>query len=159
MTDVPVDGLAALNNRVERAKRSVPPPRHPRGPSELAAEAPAPRPASGTTPEDQSESAARSAPPPSTERPTGKPSTAKAHDALLKALPDASTVMLGARVRVPLDDLLTDLVHEVRQHQVKTSKVELVEMALLSLVGVDGATIAERVREFRSQTGRYLVRR
>jgi hypothetical protein len=67
--------------------------------------------------------------------------------------------MLGARVRVPLDDMLSDLVHEARHHQVKTSKVELVELALLSLVGVDGATIADRVREFRSQSGRYLVLR
>jgi hypothetical protein len=83
----------------------------------------------------------------------------KANNDVLKALPDAPTVMLGARVRVPLDDLLTDLVHEARHHQVRTSKVELVELALLSLVGVDGATIAERVREFRSQTGRYMVRR
>ena len=55
----------------------------------------------------------------------------------MRALPDAPTVMLGARVRVPLDDLLNDLVHEARHHQVRTSKVELVELALLSLAGVD----------------------
>ena len=83
----------------------------------------------------------------------------QAQEELVRALQDAPTVMLGARVRVPLDDLLNDLVHEARHHQVRTSKVELVELALLSLAGVDPAVVAERVREFRSQTGRYLVRR
>jgi len=158
MTDAPIDGLEALANRVARAKRTVPPPRHPRTPSDPQAE---------TTPSPTPEvtEAATGAPAPSRPRRPASPpapgqsSANKANDDVLKALPDAPTVMLGARVRVPLDDLLTDLVHEARHHQVRTSKVELVELALLSLVGVDGATIAERVREFRSQTGRYMVRR
>jgi len=157
MTDAPIDGLEALANRVARAKRTVPPPRHPRTPSDPQAETtPSPTPkvteaATGAAPSRPR----RPAPPPA----PGQSSANKANDDVLKALPDAPTVMLGARVRVPLDDLLTDLVHEARHHQVRTSKVELVELALLSLVGVDGATIAERVREFRSQTGRYMVRR
>jgi hypothetical protein len=67
--------------------------------------------------------------------------------------------MLGARVRRPLDDLLADAVHSARQHQVRTSKVELVELALLSLADLDGATLAERVRRFRSETSRYAAPR
>jgi hypothetical protein len=149
MSEAPVDGLEALANRVERAKRTVPPPRHPRGAQEAA-----PKVKSDPV-ESPSPTAAPSRRPPG---PSAKPA-AGSLEALLTALSDAPTVMLGARVRVPLDDMLSDLVHEARHHQVKTSKVELVELALLSLVGVDGATIADRVREFRSQSGRYLVLR
>ena len=158
MTDAPIDGLEALANRVARAKRTVPPPRHPRTPSDPQAEAtpsPTPEVTEAATGAPAPSRPRRPAPPPA----PGQSSANKANDDVLKALPDAPTVMLGARVRVPLDDLLTDLVHEARHHQVRTSKVELVELALLSLVGVDGATIAERVREFRSQTGRYMMRR
>lgn len=157
MTDAPVDGLAALTDRVQRAKRSVPPPRRPRATPERAAE-------EGGTPADEAlaPSPVPVGPPAEPGPSVGsgrQPPTSRAQDELLKALPDAPTVMLGARVRVPLDDLLNDLVHEARHHQVRTSKVELVELALLSLAGVDPAVVAERVREFRSQTGRYLVRR
>ena len=149
MSEAPVDGLEALANRVERAKRTVPPPRHPRG----AQEAPEVK-------GDPVEGAPPPTPAPS-RRPPGPSSKPAAEplEAMLTALSDAPAVMLGARVRVPLDDMLSDLVHEARHHQVKTSKVELVELALLSLVGVDGATIADRVREFRSQSGRYLLQR
>jgi hypothetical protein len=88
------------------------------------------------------------------------PTSAKIAPApLLEALADAPTTMLGARVRRPLDDLLADAIHSARQHQVRTSKVELVELALLSLVDLDGATLAERVRQFRSETSRYAAPR
>ena len=150
MSEAPVDGLEALAKRVERAKRAVPPPRHPRGAEEAAPEA-----------NGEPGNSAPSPTPSPSRRPPGsstKPA-AGSLETLMTALADAPTVMLGARVRVPLDDMLSDLVHEARRHQVKTSKVELVELALLSLVGVDGATIADRVREFRSQSGRYLVLR
>jgi hypothetical protein len=158
MSGAPIDGLAALTDRVERAKRSVPPPRRPRAASDPAAEQ---APGTGA---DQ----ARALNPVPDDHPT-QPGLAagdgqqrapsRAQDALVKALAEAPTVMLGARIRVPLDDLLNDLVHEARHHQVRTSKVELVELALLSLAGVDPAAVAERVREFRNQTGRYMVRR
>jgi hypothetical protein len=158
MTDAPADGLEALANRVQRAKRSAPPPRHPRALSEPRLESSS---AEGPTNQASGRKSTSAQPEPSTgdKRLSEKSAEAEPRDALLKALPDAPTVMLGARVRVPLDDLLTDLVHEARRHQVKTSKVELVELALLSLVGVDGATIADRVRDFRTRTGRYMVRR
>ncbi len=156
MSDTPVDGLAALNDRVERAKRSVPPPRRPRAVPAIAVEPP---------PETKAEET-RSPAPGNQPTQAGTPvmgeeqaPISRAQEELVRALQDAPTVMLGARVRVPLDDLLNDLVHEARHHQVRTSKVELVELALLSLAGIDPAVVAERVREFRSQTGRYLVRR
>jgi hypothetical protein len=77
----------------------------------------------------------------------------------VEALADAPTTMLGARVRTPLDDLLADAVHAARQHQVRTSKVELVEIALLSFAGLDAETLAEQVRQFRSDTNRYVTSR
>jgi hypothetical protein len=77
----------------------------------------------------------------------------------VEALADAPTTMLGARVRTPLDDLLADAVYAARQHQVRTSKVELVEIALLSFAGLDAETLAEQVRQFRSDTNRYATSR
>ena len=157
MSDAPIDGLAALNDRVERAKRSVPPPRRPRAVSVTVS-----RTATGNESRGNPSSGSRRTSQLKRERPVmggEQAPTSRAQEELVQALPDAPTVMLGARVRVPLDDLLNDLVHEARHHQVRTSKVELVELALLSLAGVDPAVVAERVREFRSQTGRYLVRR
>ena len=143
-------GLEALTERVERGKRRVPPPRRPR---------PAPQFAHGhpdlvhETPQSEmtaeSQTTQRAAPAPAKIAPT----------LLLEALVDAPTTMLGARVRRPLDDLLADAVHSARQHQVRTSKVELVELALLSLADLDGATLAERVRRFRSETSRYAAPR
>lgn len=143
-------GLEALTERVERGKRRVPPPRRPRAALQPAHEHPDlvhEAPQSETTIESQTTQ--RTAPAPAKIAPAP----------LLEALIDAPTTMLGARVRRPLDDLLADAVHSARQHQVRTSKVELVELALLSLADLDGATLAERVRRFRSETSRYAAPR
>jgi hypothetical protein len=152
MTDsaLALGGLEALTDRVERGKRRVPPPRHPRPASQPTQKPPDPVqeiPKSKITVESQA--IQKSAPAPAKIAPTP----------LLQALADAPTTMLGARVRRPLDDLLADAVHSARQHQVRTSKVELVELALLSLADLDGATLAERVRRFRSETSRYAAPR
>lgn len=141
-------GLEALTERVERGKRRVPPPRHPRLDSEPIHEPLSP-------------ALVHTA---QADRTTGPPKPALnpakiAPAPLLEALVDAPTTMLGARVRRPLDDLLADAIHAARQHQIRTSKVELVELALLSLAGLDGATLAERVRQFRSTTTRYTAPR
>ena len=157
MTDsvIAPGGLEALAERVERGRRRVPPPRHPRT---------VPEPSSPQL--EQPADEAPSTPPKATSarKPKGNANPAPvpgsvAPAPLLEALADAPTTMLGARVRKPLDDLLADAVHAARQHQVRTSKVELVELALLSLVGLDGATLAERVRQFRSETSRYTAPR
>lgn len=147
MTDsgIASGGLEALAERVERGKRRVPPPRHPRPSSDP--ELPPPGPVLEATQVKATDS-------------RGAPKSASTYAKiapapLLKALADAPTTMLGARVRRPLDDLLADAVHSARQHQVRTSKVELIELALLSLADLDGATLAERVRQFRSETSRY----
>ena len=79
---------------------------------------------------------------------------------LVEALADAPTTMLGAAgPRTPLDDLLADAVHAARQHQVRAEQVELVEIALLSFAGLDAETLAEQVRQFRSDTNRYVTSR
>lgn len=181
MTDSQVDGLTALSDRVTRAKRRVPPPRKPGG-----SLAPVDNQAAVSRPgelEEPDQTTTPNAPAGGVAGPSSLPShgfndvqngtvqiqkadqriddeaPANGREALLAVLPDAPTVMLGARVRRPLDDALSDLVHDVRQHGVRTTKVELIEIALLSLVGTGSADVAEQVMDFRSKTGRYTGRR
>ena len=159
MTDA-TSGLSALEERVQRAKRQVPPPRHPRpvatspeptttatetAPGSPAEEASAVRPRRRGTPAGAERSGVE----------TTRPRLRSAEE-LLKMAADAPTVMLGARVRAPFDDLLADAVHAARQFQVRTSKVELVELALLSIAGAEPGNLAERLRQFRAETNRYV---
>ena len=162
MTDA-TPGLSALEERVQRAKRQVPPPRHPRPvatspePNTTATE-----PAPTVSPAEEGSSSVRPrrrGTPASAERHGGAETTSprlRSADELLKMAADAPTVMLGARVRAPFDDLLADAVHAARQFQVRTSKVELVELALLSIAGAEPGTLAERLRQFRAETNRYV---
>lgn len=170
MTDTGVTGgLGALDQRVERAKRRVPPPRNPRattsepsssdvvpheGPVTQDELAPPPR-----QPAEPSVAPRGHRSSPSTAVPSSRGEKLAGRSSLVEALADAPTTMLGARVRTPLDDLLADAVHAARQHQVRTSKVELVEIALLSFAGLDAETLAEQVRQFRSDTNRYATSR
>lgn len=170
----PASGMAALNQRVARARRAAPPPRLPRPadstPPEPEAPASNPNPAATTTlspppnrvrratPSPASPAAATSADSaenPQPPRAADRPAPASRSEELLDALSTASSnVTLGARVRQPLDQLLTDIVYETRQHGVRTTKVELIEMALAWLATLDRDAVADTVLEFRTRTTR-----
>ena len=171
MTDTGVTGgLGALAQRVERAKRHVPPPRNPRSTALEPSSSETVAREGLTAQDDQPAPPSQRPAPPSPTSPGRRRSSASpvsssrgeklaGRSSLLEALADAPTTMLGARVRTPLDDFLADAVHAARQHQVRTSKVELVEIALLSFAGLDAETLAEQVRQFRSDTNRYVTSR
>ena len=153
-------GLDALTQRVQRGRRRVPEPRHPRPGTPVTEPSPEqdPQTADHTPPE-----AAQV--PPTTEHQPGPPRKPPAQPELgprdlVGSLAGAPSVMLGARIRTPLDDYLAETVHSLRKdRQVRTSKVELVELAVLQLALLDDVQLAELVHELRAQTSRYTGRR
>ena len=62
---------------------------------------------------------------------------------------DLPPVNLAIRVRKPLDDRLADVIHELRQDGVRTSKVELIEMLLWEMPEGQTPALRERLRHFR----------
>lgn len=153
-------GIDLIRQRMERASRQPPPPRHPageRGEADPASPASSDPPA---PPEEAlaQEAAAEEAPPPY-ERvtPVARPtpparrssSRAKRSPAPARLAPDLPPVNLAIRVRKPLDDRLADLIHALRRRGVRTSKVELIEMLLWELPEGEEERLLERLRGFR----------
>jgi hypothetical protein len=58
-------------------------------------------------------------------------------------------VNLAIRVRKPLDDRLAEVIHQLRQDGVRTSKVELIEMLLWEMPDDQLPGLRERLRQFR----------
>lgn len=72
----------------------------------------------------------------------------------LTLAPDDPVANLAIRVRRPLDERLADLVHDLRRHGVRTSKVELIEMLLWELAPTDAPALTARVAAFRRRAPR-----
>jgi len=156
MTDSAPNGLAALDDRIVRARRTTLPPRQP-------------RPAAAVTPEVQNQpvaekpTAGRSQPARKTSKARRAPAAAAAASGrsaeLLDELAAATgTVTLGARVRQPLDQLLADLVYQTRRAGVRTTKVELIELALAQLANLGPDAVPSAVLEFRTRTHTHPAR-
>jgi len=62
-------------------------------------------------------------------------------------------VNLAIRVRKPLDDHLVEVLHRLRRADIRSSKVELIEMLLWEMPG-DLGTVRSRLAEFRSAAPR-----
>ena len=62
---------------------------------------------------------------------------------------DLPPVNLAIRVRKPLDDRLAEVIHQLRQEGVRTSKVELIEMLLWEMPDDQPDALRERLRQFR----------
>jgi hypothetical protein len=63
------------------------------------------------------------------------------------------TVNLGLRISRPLDDRLADLLHELRPHEMRSSKVELIQMLLWELPSSAGPAFRDRLERFRAAAG------
>lgn len=161
MTDSAPNGLAALDDRIVRARRTTLPPRQPRP---AAAVAPAtPEPEVQNQPVAEKPTAGRSQPARETSKARRAPAAAAAASGrsaeLLDELAAATgTVTLGARVRQPLDQLLADLVYQTRRAGVRTTKVELIELALAQLANLDPDAVPSAVLEFRTRTHTHPAR-
>ena len=149
MADQP--GIDLMRRRIERASRQAPPSRHP-----------VETPVAPAVQEDLSEAEPK---PPSTGSarpprsiPQARPRTSTRAGAATRTVPRATPVRLGSdlppvnlaiRVRKPLDDRLADVIHQLRQDGVRTSKVELIEMLLWEMPDDQLAGLRERLRQFR----------
>ena len=144
MADQP--GIDLMRRRIERASRQAPPSRHPveeaAAPSEPAGVARAtPAPVIETAPPARPATPARTG--------SGAPGRT-----LRRATPgrlgsDLPPVNLAIRVRKPLDDRLAEVIHQLRQDGVRTSKVELIEMLLWEMPDDQLPGLRERLRQFR----------
>jgi hypothetical protein len=63
------------------------------------------------------------------------------------------TVNLGLRIPRPLDDRLADLLHELRSHETRSSKVEVLQMLLWELPSSVGPAFRDRLERFRAAAG------
>ena len=63
------------------------------------------------------------------------------------------TVNLGLRIPRPLDDRLADLLHELRSHETRSSKVEVLQMLLWELPSSAGPAFRDRLERFRAAAG------
>jgi hypothetical protein len=70
--------------------------------------------------------------------------------------PDEPFANLAVRVRRSFDDLLADLVHDLRRGGVRTSKAELVEVALAELPSTGTEALVDRVMKLRSVAPRRV---
>lgn len=139
------DGIQAMRERMSRASRRPPAPRH------VAA---TPVPAQGAPKELSSEADPIGERIPESPTPPARSSRQRAQKAAgrLQLAPDDAPVNLAIRVRRPLDDRLADLIHDLRGQGVRTSKVELVEMLLWELAtdAADQGRLLERLGQFRT---------
>lgn len=132
-----------MRERMERASRRPPVPRHPRGgaregePTRSAAAEPPAAPEGVGAGGGGKEGARR------------PPVRARRSPAPIRLSPDLPAVNLAIRVRRPLDDRLADLIHLLRADGIRTSKVELVEMLLWELPEDDVAGLVRRLARFR----------
>lgn len=154
------DGLTTLGKRVERKARAVPPPRHAK-PAALPRPDPAepvtstPTPAAAPVPDaipsppaplvepDETRTAAAPAPvepaPPAGVQPTEREPKR------------AVTMQLRMSLAQRLEDLVVDL---RRQHGVRASQVELVELVVSGLPTNPNPEFAARVRDFQARSPR-----
>jgi hypothetical protein len=70
--------------------------------------------------------------------------------------PDEPFANLAVRVRRSFDDLLADLVHDLRRSGVRTSKAELVEVALAELPSSATRDLGDRIMRLRSRAPRRV---
>jgi len=132
-----------MRRRIERASRQAPPSRRPAG--AVAAADPEP-PASDPAPVAEVVATPRPA--------KAARATPAATRSVRRAAPerlgaDLPPVNLAIRVRKPLDDRLAEVIHQLRQDGVRTSKVELIEMLLWEMPDDQLAELRERLRQFR----------
>lgn len=131
MPDTP-DGIAAMRSRIARGQRVPPRPRTATAPPVAPPPVPSP------------------SPPPPAPRPAR---TSRARAGTTHIAADAPPVNLAIRVRRPLDDALVEVIHALRRRDVRTSKVELIELLLWELAEQPG-DIVERLRAFRTAAPR-----
>ena len=138
------DGISAMRQRMARARRTPPAPRH------AVQDAPVPSTRPTSAQPEPPETPASTAEPARPRR-ASAPRTAKVPQPLRLA-PDEAPVNLAIRVRRPLDDRLADMIHRLRGRGVRTSKVELIEMMLWELSGDEAGDegILERLGSFRT---------
>lgn len=134
-------GLNELDARMERRRRAVPPPRPTPARAVAPVEGGAPRPPS-STPKPKRPKAA-------VENPAAPPQPA----VMLPASPNEPLANLTVRVRRSYDDRLANLLHELR-HEAKSSKAELVELAIGGLPEHPTPELIERLRQLRTQAPR-----
>src|ERR1039458_9787906 len=134
------NGLDEISRRFERRPRSPRAnlPRHPVDrPDSLSSE-------SVTTPADRGHPVAAEPAidlPPSPRAIPARPETIPVPPVVARLEPDRPprlspldpTVNLGLRIPRPLDDRLVDLLHELRSHETRSSKVEVLQMLLWEL--------------------------
>ena len=145
MADQP--GIDLMRRRIERASRQAPPSRRPAdAPAGDEGVADAPGAAAAAPPPEPVASAAPGAVKPVRARPA-RPAARQADPVRLSA--DLPPVNLAIRVRKPLDDRLVEVIHQLRQDGVRTSKVELIEMLLWEMPDDQLGALRERLRQFR----------
>lgn len=155
-----LEGVAMLEQRrIARSKRTVAPPRHAK-PEVVVAQpgtGDAPQAGDATTgvPEDTQTYPERPSATSKGRRPVApKPQVIPRipEEELMTELPTAN---LTLRVRPSLDGRAADLVHEAaRQHGIKTSKAQLVEMLLSELPATVTADLLARLRRFQREAPR-----
>lgn len=146
MADQP--GIDLMRRRIERAARHAPPSRRPAVPGADAASEPAVTLPTGEDPRAEAP-AGTAAVPPRPARPRAVRSTQAERAEPVRLEADLPPVNLAIRVRRPLDDRLADVIHQLRQDGVRTSKVELIEMLLWEMPADQAEALRERLRRFR----------
>jgi len=134
-------GLDVMRSRMKRAARTPPPPRRPADDS--APVPPAPARDSGT---DET--------PSSTVSQARRPGRAREGHPGLSLAPNAPAVNLAIRVRRPLDDRLVEIIHALRREDVRSSKVEIIEMLLWELPDAPDSDLRRRLSAFRKAAPR-----
>lgn len=161
------DGMAVLNQRLERRSRTVPPPRHPAKtltPSLTDSdETPVPvapkfdLPAIDTSAEIETVPAeSRTQGGSDTQVPTAILKPEGIHWLQDPIPPGVNEPManLAVRVRKSLDDRLADVVHDLRRQGLRTSKAEVVEMLIAALPAQIEPGLSEKLMEYRSKAPR-----
>ena len=145
-------GIDLMRRRIERASRQAPPSRRP--PEGTAVQEAAPDAVRETAPVPAAAPAVAAEPGPRPQRSSRPGRPAPGAQTLAPAAPlrlgaDLPPVNLAIRVRKPLDDRLADVIHQLRQDGVRTSKVELIEMLLWEMPEGQTPALRERLRHFR----------
>ena len=135
-----------MRRRIERAARHAPPSRRPADPAALPASEP---PVTAAEPPAVEEAAGEPVVSPRPARPRGARATRAERAEPVRLEADLPPVNLAVRVRRPLDDRLADVIHQLRQDGVRTSKVELIEMLLWEMPADQAEALRERLRRFR----------
>lgn len=154
MADIP-NGLEALNQRLERRSRSVPPPRRPREAQKDKEPTAAASDQQDAVVEPGSVAEPKVTPPP---RRSPKPRTSGRSAAAISDRPTPAAnepiSNLAVRVRRSLDTRLGDLVHALKRDGVRVSKTELIEMLLWELPAEVSPEFRRRLAVFREAAPR-----